>query len=97
MTASHNHTESPNVIPGIVQSSIFMVGAVVYGILTVSAGSPLLWGLYLILLASAVALSVGVLRFRFKREQKPRWIMPLASAALIVAITFGAARAALAH
>lgn len=95
MTSSHNHADSPNVIPGIVQSSIFMVGAVVYGIVTVSAGSPLLWGLYLVLLASAVALSVGVLRFRFKREQQPRWVIPLASAALIVAIVFGAAHTAL--
>ncbi|MGO4229991.1 hypothetical protein AB4Y72_14090 [Arthrobacter sp. YAF34] len=97
MTVSHNHTDSPNVIPGIVQASIFMVGAVVYGIMTVSAGSPLLWALYVVLLFLAVALSVGVLRFRIKREPKPRWIIPLASAALIVAIIFGAAHTALGH
>jgi hypothetical protein len=97
MTTSHNHTDSPDVIPGIVQAAIFMTGAVVYGAMTVSAGSPLLWALYLVLLASAVVLSVGVLRFRIKREPKPRWIIPLASAALIVAIIFGAAHTALGH
>lgn len=72
-----------------------MAGAVVYGITTVSAGSALLWVLYLVLLASTVVLSAGVLRFRIKREPKPRWIIPLASAALIVAIIFGAAHTAL--
>lgn len=97
MTASHNHTDSPNLVPGIAQAAIFMTGAVVYGIMTVSAGSPLVWALYLVLLASAAALSVGVLRFRIKREQKPRWIIPLASAALIVAVIFGAAHTAIGH
>lgn len=95
MTSSRNHTDSPNVILGILQAAVFMAGAVAYGIMAVSAGSPLLWGLYLVLLVSAVALSVAVLRFRIKREPKPRWIIPLASAALIVAIIFGAARTAL--
>lgn len=97
MTASHNHTDSPNVIPGIAQAAIFMAGAVVYGIMTVSAGSALLWALYLVLFASTVVLSVGVLRFRIKRESKPCWIIPLASGALIVAIIFGAAHTALGH
>ncbi|MET1085855.1 MAG: hypothetical protein ABWY04_01845 [Arthrobacter sp.] len=97
MTASHIHTDSPNVIPGIVQASVFVAGAVIYGIMTVWAGSPLLWALYLVLLASAVVLSVGVLRFRIKGEPKPRWIIPLASAALMVAIIFGAAHTALGH
>lgn len=84
-------------IPGIVQAFIFMAGAVVYGTMTVSAGSPLLWALYLVLLTSAVVLSVGVLHFRIKREPKPRWITPLASVALIVAIIFGAAHTTLIH
>lgn len=97
MTSSRNHTDSPNVIPGILQAGVFMAGAVAYGIMTVSAGSPLLWGLYLVLLISAVALSFAVLRFRIKREPQPRWIIPLASAALIVAIIFGATRSALGH
>lgn len=90
MTAQNNRTDLPKVIPGIVQTFIFMAGAVVYGIMTVSAGIPVLWSLYLILLGSAAALSFGVLSFRVKREPKPRWITPLASAALIVAIIFGA-------
>lgn len=97
MTPSHNRTNTPSVIPGIAQASIFMAGVVVYGIMTVSAGSPLLWGLYFVLLASVVVLSVGVLRFRIKREPKPRWIIPLASATLILAVIFSAAHTALGH
>lgn len=67
------------------------------GHLSVSRTLPLSWALYLVLLTSAAALSFGVLRFRVKREPKPRWITPLASAALIVAIIFGSAHTALIH
>ena len=84
-------------IPGIVQAFIFMAGAVVYGAMTVSAGRPSLWALYLILLTSAVVLSFGNLHFRVKREPKPRWITPLASVALTVAVFFGAAHTTLIH
>lgn len=97
MIAQRSHTDFPNVAPGIFQAFIFMTGAVVYGIMTVSAGSPLLWALYVVLLTSAVVLSFGVLLFRVKRKPKPRWITPLASAALIVAIVFGAAHTTLVH
>ena len=97
MTARHNDMDLPSVIPGVIHVFIFMAGAVVYGTMTVSSGSPLLWALYLVLLTSAVVLSFGVLRFRVKGEPKPGWITPLASAALIDAVIFGATHATFLH
>lgn len=90
MNALHSRMDVRHILPGIFQSLIFMTGAVVYGAAALLSRSALLWAIYSVLLGCAVVLSVGVLRYRIRREQRPRWIIPLGAFALVVAVVFGA-------
>ncbi|MCX2747065.1 hypothetical protein OOZ51_04455 [Arthrobacter sp. MI7-26] len=89
MSTRTTKAETRNLMPGIAQSLIFILGAVVYGILAFTAAKPVLWVLYAVIAGCALTLAYGVLDYRAKGTPKPRWITPMGSFTLIAAIVFG--------
>lgn len=87
MSTQTTKAESHDLVPGIAQALMFIIGAVVFGILAITAAKPVLW-----ILSRhrplRPPLAHGVLDYRAKGIPKTRWITPPGYFAMI-AIVFG--------
>lgn len=57
MSIQTTRAETRNLVPGIAQALLFIVDAVVYGVLAYTAAGPVLWGLFVVI-AGALSLSL---------------------------------------